>query len=309
MNQLPEPIRRDFAYAKRLEWWTLGWMATVVAAMFLTMGQSQAMRSALFEDVLSLVPAITFLIAAWLEPRAPTKKYPFGFVRVNSLAFLVAAVALTSVGAFLMYESAMTLLRGERPTVPPVVLFGHSIWLGWLMIAALAWSVVVPMILGRMKLPVAARLRDKVLHTDALMQKADWQTGLAGIVGVIGIYFGYWWADSGAALFIAFSILRDGLANMGIAAAELLDGVPRKLDSSDVSPEAERLQRRLEALWPQGKVKLRESGRYIIATVEGVSPPLAPPEPADLMGDDPAWRLARLSFTPAYPRVEDNAEA
>jgi len=298
VNRLPASIREDFARAKRLEWRTLFWMSTVVAAMFVTMGGSQAMRSALIEDVLSLVPAVTFLIAARFEPKDPTEKYPFGFVRVNSLAFLVAAVALTAVGGFLMYESAMTLIMAEHPTVAPVEIFGHTVWLGWLMIAALGWSVVVPMFLGRVKLPVAERLRDKVLHTDALMQKADWQTGLAGIVGILGIYFGYWWADSAAALFIAFSILRDGLSNMGIAAAELLDGAPRELDSSSISAEAQRLQARLEELWPQGEVRLRESGRYIVGTIEGVHPPDDLPKLDELMGDDPAWRLARLSFSP-----------
>lgn len=298
MNRLPESIRDDFARAKRLEWRTLWWMSTVVVLMFLAMGSSQAMRSALIEDVLSLVPAVTFLIAARFEPKDPTEKYPFGFVRVNSLAFLVAAVALTAVGGFLMYENAMTLLMAEHPTVAPVEVFGHTVWLGWLMIAALAWSVVVPMTLGHMKLPVARRLRDKVLNTDALMQKADWQTGLAGIVGILGIYFGYWWADSAAALFIAFSILRDGLANMGIAAAELLDGAPRELDGSDISPEAQRLRARLEKLWPQGDVRLRESGRYIVGTIEGVHPPADLPNLDELMGDDPSWRLARLSFSP-----------
>ncbi|RXZ65051.1 cation diffusion facilitator family transporter [Pelagerythrobacter rhizovicinus] len=295
---MPEQIRDDFARAKRLEWQTLFWMGTVVLAMFVTMGGSQAMRSALIEDALSLVPSLTFLIAARVEPRDPTEKYPFGFVRVNSLAFLVAAVALSAVGGFLMYESAMTLLMAEHPTVAPVEVFGHTVWLGWLMIAALAYSVVVPMILGRMKLPVAGRLRDKVLHTDALMQKADWQTGLAGMIGVLGIYFGYWWADSAAALFIAFSILRDGVTNMGTAAAELLDGAPRELGSSAISEEAKRLQGRLERLWPEGKVRLRESGRYIVGTVEGVDPPADPPKLEELMGDDPSWRLARLSFSP-----------
>ena len=94
MNRMPEEIRDDFARAKRLEWWTLGWMSSVVVVMFLTMGTSQAMRTAFIEDVLSLVPAIVFLIAARYEPRSPTERFPFGFVRVNSLAFLVAAVAL-----------------------------------------------------------------------------------------------------------------------------------------------------------------------------------------------------------------------
>ncbi len=298
MNRLPEPIRDDFARAKRLEWWTLLWMGTVVAVMFMAVGSSQAMRTALIEDVLSLVPAAVFLIAAHFEPKDPTDKYPFGFARVNSLAFLVAAVTLTSVGAFLIYEGVWALLTAEHPTVEPVTVFGQQIWLGWLMIAALSYSVIVPLVLGHLKKPVAERLCDKVLHTDALMQKADWQTGLAGIAGVTGIYFGYWWMDSAAALFIAVSILKDGLRSMETAAAELLDGAPRELEGSGISGDALRLKHRLEQLWPQGEVRLRESGRYIIATIEGIDPPLDIPDLDELMGDDLPWRLARLSFSP-----------
>lgn len=298
MSGLPPALADDFSRAKRLEWWTLFWMAIVVAVMYLTMGGSQAMRSALIEDVLSLVPAITWLIAARIEPRPPTLNYPFGFVRVNSLAFLVSAVALMLVGAFLLYESAHTLLAAEHPTVPPVTVFGQDFWLGWLMIAALLFSTVAPIILGHKKLPVARRLNDKVLHTDALMQKADWQTGFAGVLGILGIAFGLWWADSAAALFISFSILRDGFANIRIAAAELLDGVPRELEGSDIAPDARRLEERLAAMFPAGKVRMRESGRYIFVSVEDVAPPAELPLPGDLMVDDPAWRLGRLDFCP-----------
>ncbi len=298
MSGIPAPIKADFARARRLEWWTLAWMGSVVAVMYLAMGGSQAMRSALIEDVLSLIPAVTWLIAAKLEPREPTEKYPFGFVRVNSLAFLVSAVALTVVGSFVLYESAHSLIAAEHPTVPPVTLFGREIWLGWLMIAALAYSVVVPIVLGHKKLPIAERMRDKVLHTDALMQKADWQTGIAGIAGITGIFFGLWWADSTAALFIALSILKDGLTNMSTAAAELLDGAPRELEGQAISGEAKRLQKRLEDRWPEARVRLRESGRYIFATVEGAEPAEVPPA-GELMGSDPAWRLGRIDFCPA----------
>lgn len=296
MSGIPAPIAADFARARRLEWWTLAWMASVIAVMYPAMGSSKAMQSAVIEDVLSLVPAITWLIAARLEPRRPTDKYPFGFVRVNSLAFLVSAVTLTLIGAFLMYESVMTLLAAEHPTVPPIELFGRDIWLGWLMIAALLYSVVPPMLLGRMKQPVAERLRDKVLHTDALMQKADWQTGFAGVLGITGIAYGLWWADSAAALFISLSILRDGLINTRTAAAELLDAVPRALDGGEEAEDAKRLRLRLCALWPEATVRLRESGRYIFATVEGVPAPDKIPDAKALMGNDPAWRLGRIDF-------------
>ena len=298
MSPLPPDLRADFSRAKRLEWWTLAWMATVLLVMFLAMGGSQAMRTAFIEDILSLVPAITFLIAARLEPREATDKYPYGFTRVNSLAFLVSAVVLTVMGTVLLVENAMSLLQQEHPTLAPVELFGHSVWSGWVMIVALAYSVAVPLVLGHKKQPVAERLCDKVLHTDALMQKADWMTGLAGMAGVLGIAFGLWWADAAAACFISLSILQDGIKSIRSASAELLDGAPRKLDSADIADDARALQARLEQRWPAATVRLRESGRYIIASIEGVAEPASLPSLAELMGGERPWRLARLSFVP-----------
>ncbi|HEV7341803.1 MAG TPA: cation transporter [Sphingopyxis sp.] len=187
---IPAAIADDVRHGERLEWWTLAWMISVVAVMALVMGSSQAMKAAVIEDVLSLVPAIVFLLSIHWERKQPNRRFPFGYRRANSLAFLVAATALLSVGGFLAYESVTALVRQEHPTVGGITLFGHTIWLGWLMIAALAYSVVPPLILGHIKHPIATRIRDKVLHTDALMQKADWQTGLAGIAGIIGIGLG-----------------------------------------------------------------------------------------------------------------------
>jgi divalent metal cation (Fe/Co/Zn/Cd) transporter len=298
MTETPVEIVEDLRRAKRLEWWTLFWMSTVIVAMGLAMGSSQAMKTAFIEDTLSLVPAITFLIAAKVEPRPPTETYAYGFVRVNSLAFLTSAAVLTVLGSLLLFDGISGLAKGEHVTIEPIELFGHTVWLGWIMIAALAYSVVVPVILGRMKQPIAQRLNDKVLHTDADMQKADWQTGLAGIAGVLGVGLGFWWADAVAAALISLSILQDGFKNMRIAAAELLDSVPRALESPRMAADARRLRERLQARWPDGHVRLRESGRYIIANVGNVEDPGELPALESWMGSDEGWRLAQLSFTP-----------
>lgn len=306
MSGLPHAIRADMARAHKLEWATLAAMATVLTAMYFTMGASKAMQSALIEDVLSLVPAITWLVCARLEPRPANARWPFGYARAMSLAFLIAAVALAMVGLFLVYESSTTLLMQEHPTVEPVELFGQQVWLGWLMIAALVYSIVPPVILGHLKQPVARRLRDKVLHTDALMQKADWQTGLAGILGILGIGLGYWWADSAAALFIGASVLKDGFANTRIAAAELLDGAPRELDSDAIAAEAAALKARLEEMFPGGSARMRETGRYVDAMVEGVAGPDELPALQDVVGEAmPGWRLANLSFAPPRPNPDE----
>ena len=69
MIETPVEIIEDLRRARRLEWWTLFWVSSVIAVMAFAMGSSQAMKTAFVEDLLSLIPAITFLIAAKLEPR------------------------------------------------------------------------------------------------------------------------------------------------------------------------------------------------------------------------------------------------
>lgn len=300
----PPEIEDDLRKSKRLAWWTIGWMISIIVVMGLVMGSSQAMKTAFIEDLLSIVPSISLLIAMKLEHRDPDARFPWGYDRVHSLAFLIAAVALTAMGSILLIESLITLAMAEHITIPSVHLFGQQIWLGWLMIAALAYSIVPPLILGRMKLPVARRTHDMVLHTDAKMQKADWMTGMAGIAGIIGVGMGFWWADAGAAALISLSILDDGLRALRSSSSELVDGVPRDLGTSRTAEEAKALASELRRRWPGCDVRLRESGRYILAQVVGAAPPGAidlkqvwPGEPRR------AWRLSELSFVPPEPEA------
>jgi len=44
------------------------------------------------------------------------------------------------------------------------------------MVAALIYSIIPPLILGRMKLLLAAELHDKPLQTDANINQGDWLT-------------------------------------------------------------------------------------------------------------------------------------
>jgi cation diffusion facilitator family transporter len=300
---VPREIEADLERARRLAWWTIAWMSSIIVVMFLVMGSSQAMRTAFVEDMLSIVPSVVLLVALKLERKEPTRLFPHGYDRAHSIAFLIAATALAIMGAALLFEAVRTLVMREHVTIPSVFPFGEQVWLGWLMVAALLYSVIPPFILGRLKLPVARRLHDEVLHTDALMQKADWMTGLAGAAGVIGIGLGYWWADAAAAAVISLSILKDGIGALRTAAAELADGAPRELGSNEMAVDASALCRELKLRWPDAEIRVRESGRYILGQVRGVNPPPAGVDLDSLWPCEPArrWRFAELEFVPPEP--------
>jgi hypothetical protein len=165
--------------------------------------------------------------------------------------------------------------------------------MGWLMLVVLAYSVAGPMILGRMKLKPAEELHDKVLYTDAETNKADWHTGLAGMAGVLGIAWGFWWADAIAAGVIAVSIVWDGVRSCRLAVAELLDGAPREIDSPEIEETAERLRQELEGRYPGSYIRMRETGRYLRAVI-GTGKPLDPQHGSGMIGDR-GWRLIEVS--------------
>ncbi|GAA1340936.1 cation diffusion facilitator family transporter [Saccharothrix algeriensis] len=227
--------------AVRLEWWTIAFFAAAVALLAVTLGQSQAMKAAWIEDMLGLVPPAAFLVADRFRNRPPDRRFPYGYHRAVSVAFLAGSVALLGLGGYVVYDSAARLLAGERAPIGLVELFGVQLWLGWLMIAVLLATMVPAILLGRAKLRIARELHDKVLYADAEMNRADWLTAAAAVLGVLGIGFGLWWADAVAALVIGGDIVRDGVRTTRGAVADLMDDRPRVVDGSRPHPTPDAL--------------------------------------------------------------------
>ncbi len=267
-----EELRR----AARLCWWSLGLLGAITVMMYAAMGGSQAMLTALIEDVLSLLPPAAFLIALHFRARGVDRTYINGRERAFDITFLASAVALTTVGALLVLDSLHVLVTRTHPVVGTVAIGDTVLWQGWVMIAALAVSCVPPVILGRLKLRLARRLDSKPLHADADMNKADWMTALAGIAGVIGIGFGLWWADAAAAMFISVEVLRDGVRNLRNAVRDMHDARPQQVDRRDVDRLPARVAEAVGALDGVTACRvrfheegLRLSGVIHVATADG----------------------------------------
>lgn len=154
------------------------------------------------------------------------------------------------------------------------------------------------MIIGHKEPPLAQALNDKLLHTDALMNNANWLTDAAGLFGVIGLGMGWWWADSLAAAIISVDIINDGIKALRSATAELVDGAPRALSGPELSDDAQALCDRIRAEFPGATVRLRETGRLIHVEVHDRHPPSEPRHPRHYWRGDigRSWRIAQVSF-------------
>jgi divalent metal cation (Fe/Co/Zn/Cd) transporter len=261
---LPPEQQRAIRSAVKWEIFTIVYTSITIAVIALVVGNSQAMRTAWIEDMLSLIPQIAFLTALIFVRRRPTLKHPYGLHRAMGIGHLVAGVALLAVGLNLAFESVVGLVAGEHPTIGTVVLWGHTIWLGWLMVIVMAVVIIGPVFFyGPAKSKLAPVLHNKLLYADADMAKADWQTTVASIVGVLGVGAGVWWLDGAAAVFISLGIIWDGFRNTRAAIVDLMDQRARTYDSKKPHPLAADIAAYLRDLpWvSDAAVRMRDQGQ------------------------------------------------
>lgn len=263
----PPEVERDIARAKQLEVLTLAYLCTTVTILLLVSSGSQALKTEWVADALSAIPPILFLVGNRISSRAADETHPYGYERAVTAGYLGSAVVLLGVGLFLLFDSAMKLVRMEHPSIGGMPIFGHVVWTGWLGLAALVYCLVPVYFLGRAKRKLGERLHDKTLLADGQVNEADWQSTAAAMLGLVGLACGLWWADALAALFISFEIVRDGVRELRTALGDVMDRRPEDVVAGAPDPLPGELGAYLKRQdWiADAVVRVREVGREFVA--------------------------------------------
>ncbi len=302
--QLPPEIDEAIQRAKWLEIWSFVCLVGIVVLVALTMGASQSMKAIWIEDTLSLIPTSAVLMGIYLRTWEPNDRFPYGYRRAVQIGFLAGAITLFGFGTYTLGSSIYGLVIGEHPTIQTVEVAGRTIWLGWIMIGVLVIAAIPPAILGHMKRPLAVQLHDKTLQTSAALNKGDWLSSLAGIVGILGIAYGYWFMDSLAAIFISYEIIRDGYENLINSVQQLMNMRPTDVMEKKYDPVWEEVEKKISSLpWVMdSQIRLREEGDVLFG--EAFVVPRDEMDLLDRLGDAGEkvkaldWRIQDFSIVP-----------
>lgn len=204
-----------------LKWSFFGLLATALFQLVVVVISGSV---ALFADTLhnfaDAATAIPLAIAFAFARLKPSRRFPYGYGRVEDLAGVLIVVTILLTALMAGYESLLRLFRPQ-----PVE---HL------------WAVAGASVVGFLGNEAAALIRIKVgreigsaaLVADGYHARADGLTSLAVLVGAIGVWLGYPLADPMVGLLITVAILHLVWQSARAVFTRILDGVdPEVLDA------------------------------------------------------------------------------
>lgn len=169
-----------------------------------------------FGDAATALPlSIAFLFAR----RPPTRRFTYGFGRVEDLAGLAVVLTIFASAAVAFYQAVHRLLHPQAVT--------H--------LAAIAVASVIGFLgnegVAVFRIRVGKEIGSAALVADGYHARTDGWTSLAVLVGAIGVHYGYFKADPIIGLVITVAILGIVWQSVKAVFARMLDGVePEVLD-------------------------------------------------------------------------------
>jgi len=169
-----------------------------------------------FSDALTAIP---LWIAFALNRRQQNRRYTYGYGRAEDLAGTVIVLMILASALFVFYESTLKLLNPQPLDN-----------LGWVAIAAIVGFIGNEAV-ALFRLRIGGEINSAALIADGLHARVDGFTSLAVLLGVIGVWLGFWWADPLMGFIIGFAILvivRDAAKSMWYRLMDAMD--PETID-------------------------------------------------------------------------------
>ena len=253
-----------------LKWSLLGLMATALFQLTIVLysGSVALLADTIhnFGDALTAVPLwIAFRMSVW----KPTKRYTYGYGRMEDLAGIAIVFTILFSAILAGYESIGRLFH------PQTVRF--------------VWAVIIAAIIGFsgneavavFRLRVGKEIESAALIADGHHARIDGLASLAVFFGALGIYFGYPLADPFVGIIITVGILRIVWVSGKEVLTRIIDGVdpaiPDEIQDATIHTEGVR---------EVTQVRVRWSGHRLLADVNIAVDPLIPVEAGHTIATD-----------------------
>jgi cation diffusion facilitator family transporter len=232
---------------------------SVVAAIFLTgiklvigiVTGSLGLISEALHSGLDLIAAVITLISVRISDNPPDREHNFGHGKIENFSAFLETLLLLITCVWIIYEALHRLISGE--TIIEV-----SVWSYIVVIL----SILVDFTRSKALSKVAKKYNSQALEADALHFSTDIWSSSVVLLGLVCANFGLFFADSVAALFVAFIVIiisyRLGKRSISV----LLDYAPK-----DKLSKIENILNSIPEINAYRSLKVRSAGADLFISV------------------------------------------
>jgi cation diffusion facilitator family transporter len=232
---------------------------SVLAAIFLTVIKlvigiitgSLGLISEALHSGLDLVAAVVTYFSVRFSDNPPDREHNFGHGKIENISAFIETILLLITCVWIIYEASHRLISGNTQ-------IEISKWSYVVVIISIIVDFTRSRALGR----VAKKYNSQALEADALHFSTDIWSSTVVLLGLICANFGFFFADSIAALMVAFIVIiityRLGKRSIEV----LLDYAPKEKQSSIVN-----ILNSIPELNAFRNLKVRTAGPYTFVSV------------------------------------------
>lgn len=189
-------------------WDCLLGIAKIIAGYF---SQSQALIADGIHSLSDLVTDVFVYFASSNARQGPDENHPYGHLRFETVTTVFLGIVLIVVALGIGYESISSQTQAQFT---------------WYGLAALLATIVIKEAIFHYTKKAGEEIQSKLLIANAWHSRSDALSSVAVLVGLIGVYFGYAWADMVASIVVALLIGKMAISMIWENLAELVDTAP-----------------------------------------------------------------------------------
>jgi cation diffusion facilitator family transporter len=205
-----------------------------------------------------LIAALLTFVAMGVAAQPADRGHAYGHGKAEHLAALAEAAILVVLSLVIAWQALLRLFGSGHGQVDP----------RWYAFVVLAVVMVVDATRASVSYRTGTRYRSPALQANALHFASDLAGTTAVLLGLIAARAGYHWADSAAALFVAFLVLVAAGRLMRLNVDVLMDRVPPEAQQAALAAIAS-LEPRVELR----RLRMRQAGGQQFADVVIGVPP------------------------------------
>ncbi len=208
---------------------------------------SVALLADAFNSSSDILASIMVWLGMRLARRQPSQRFPYGYFRAETLAWLLVSIMITASGVEILWESLRRLSSPEAISYPLLAL------------VAAAASAGVLFLLARYKGRVGTEIGSRSLTSDSEHSMVDVYSSLLVFVGVLVSQYWHPFIEAATALLVGAYVIKTGLWFARDATLVLMDAC--------LSPEKAEVIKKVAAEVPGVEevhdIKLRRSGPVV----------------------------------------------